>query len=92
MSMQNFQKLTGTVGVAEYIVKYVTKLDDKNSSVVFADAHTLAIMRVDDEFLHNTKIATSKANEEKKIAKACHRKHPTGRDIALVEVLHHMLG
>ena len=28
----------------------------------------------------------------KKIAKVCHRKHPTGRDIALVEVLHHMLG
>ena len=92
MSMQNLQILTGTVGVAKYIVKYVTKLDDRNSSVVFADAHTSAIMRVGDEFLHNTKIATSKANEEKKIAKARHRKHPTGRDIALVEVLHHMLG
>ena len=92
MSMQNFQILTGTVGVAKYIVKYVTKLDDGNGCVVFADAHTSAITRVGDDFLQKTKIATSSANEEKKIAKARHRKHPTGRDIALVEVLHHMLG
>ena len=92
MSIQNLQILTGTVGVAKYIVKYVTKLDDGNGCVVFADAHTSAITRVGDDFLHKRKIATSSANEEKKIAKARHRKHPTGRDIALVEVLHHMLG
>lgn len=67
MSMQNLQILTGTNGVARYIVKYVTKLDDGNRCVVFADAHTSAIMRVDHEFLHNTKVATSKANEEKKL-------------------------
>ena len=29
---------------------------------------------------------------KRKKLRARHRKHPTGRDIALVEVLHHMLG
>ena len=67
MSMQNFQKLTGTVGLAKYIVKYVTKLDDGNGSVVFADAHTSAITRVGDDFLQKKKIATSSANEEKNL-------------------------
>ena len=92
MSIQNLQILTGTVGVAKYIVNHVTKLDDGNGCVVFADAHTSAITRVGDNLLHKTKIATSSANEENIFAKARHRKHLTGRDIALVEVLHHMLG
>jgi len=92
MSMQNLQILTGTNGVARYIVKYVTKLDDGNRCVVFADAHTSAIMRVDHEFLHNTKVPASKANEKKKFAKARHFQHPIGRDIALVQVFQHMLG
>ena len=91
-SMQNFQILTGTNGVARYVVKYVTKLDEGNRCVVFADAHTGAVMRVDHQFLHNTKIARSKANVEKAYAKTRNLKHPTGRSVAVVETVQQLLG
>ena len=63
--MQNLQILYGANGVAWYVVKYIVKLDQGNHCIVWADAHTGAVMRAEHQFLHNTKITSSKANEEK---------------------------
>ena len=91
-SMQNAQILTGTNGVAKYVVKYVVKLDQGNRCNVWADAHTGAIMRVDHQFLHNTKIASSKHNEDKAHEKSKSWNKPTGRAIAFPEMQQQLLG
>ena len=80
--MQNAQVLTGTNGVARYVVKYVVKLDEGNRCVVWADSHSGAVIQAQHTFLHNTKITSSKANEDKSFAKFWESKHPVGKAIA----------
>ena len=87
----NYQILTGTNRVARYVVKYIVKLDECNRITVWADAHTGAAIRVEKQFLHNTKIVTSKIYEEKAFKKSRKSKHPTGRAIAFVECMQHLL-
>ena len=91
-SMQNAQILHGTNGVARYVVKYIVKLDDGNRCIVWADAHTGAVMRAEKDFLHNTKITSSKANENKAYEKSRKWRHPSGRAIAFTEMQQQLLG
>ena len=91
-SMMNYQVLTGTNGVARYVVKYIVKLDEGNRCTVWADAKSGAVVKVDHQILHNTKITTSKINENKAFEKSRRRDHPTGRAIAFVECVQHLLG
>lgn len=90
-SMMNYQVMHGTNGVARYVVKYVVKLDDGNRCTVWADAHSGATMRVENQFLHNTKIVRSKIYEEKAHERSRGGKHPSGRAIAFVECVQHIL-
>ena len=46
---------------------------------------------VERQFLHNTKIVTSKIYEDKAFKKSRKSKHPTGRAIAFVECMQHLL-
>ena len=91
-SMQNLQILYGTNGVARYVVKYIVKLDQGNRCIVWADAHTGAVMRAEHQFLHNTKITSSKVNEEKAHEKSRKWHLPSGRVIAFTEIQQHLLG
>ncbi|KAL7539846.1 hypothetical protein ACHAXR_009663, partial [Thalassiosira sp. AJA248-18] len=91
-SMQNAQILTGTNGVSRYVVKYIVKLDEGNRCTVWADQHTGAVIRAESNFLHNTKITSSKLNEDKAHAKSRKWQHPTGRVIAFTEMQQQMLG
>ena len=91
-SMQNAQILHGTNGVARYVVKYIVKLDDGNRCTVWEDSHTGAVMRAEHHFLHNTKITSSKANEDKAFKKSRDWHKPSGRAIAFTEMQQHILG
>ncbi|KAL7538852.1 hypothetical protein ACHAXR_012264, partial [Thalassiosira sp. AJA248-18] len=91
-SMQNAQILNGTHGVASYVVKYIVKLDEGNRCTVWSDAHTGAVMRAEHQFLHNTKITSSKKNEDKAFEKSRARHHPVGRAIAFIEQQQQILG
>ena len=90
-SMQNAQVLLHTNGVAKYVVKYITKFDDGNLAIMYVDAHTGAV-KVGSQFIHNSKIATSKLNEEKAIKQSRNKYHPMGRHIAHCEMLHQLFG
>ena len=91
-SMQNAQVLTNTGGVARYVVKYVTALDQGNRTVVWADPHSGAKVLVDKHFLHNPKISRSNRNEQKIFEKSRQYKHPLGRTVSPMEMLQQMLG
>ena len=91
-SMQNAQVLTSTGGVARYVVKYVTELDKGNRVVVWADSHSGAKLRVDKQFVPNTKITSSRVNQEKIQEKSREKKHDIGRAISYVEKLQMLLG
>ena len=91
-SMQNAQVITGTNGVARYVVKYIVKLDQGNRCTVWADPHSGAVMQIQKDFLHNTKITSSKINEDKAHEKSRKWYHPTGRAIAFTEMQQQILG
>lgn len=91
-SMQNAQVMTKTDGVARYVVKYVVELDKGNQHVIRADPHTGAGYHVDRQFLHNTKINRSRLNEERAFNNSRDRNHPTGRGIAVPEMMQPLLG
>ena len=91
-SQQNAQILHGSNGVAKYVVKYIVKLDQGNRCVVWADAHSGAVMQAEHQFLHNTKITSSKKNEEKAFEKSRKKFHPVGRAIAFTEEQQQVLG
>ena len=62
-SMQNIQMLTNCDGVSKYVCKYIGKIDEKDYAVVFVGGRGQLVTK--NVFLHNTKIATSKINENK---------------------------
>ena len=63
--MQNIQWLMECGSVSKYIVKYIGKIDEKNYVAVFTDANKNGTLVTKGIFLHSTKVATSKINEDK---------------------------
>jgi hypothetical protein len=89
-SMQNIQVLTQTGGVNKYVCKYIGKIDEQNYVVVKANsANGVPTLLTKSTFLHNTKIASSKMQEDKDRKKDS--SYPQGRYISHVEMLHQML-
>ena len=90
-SMQNIQLITNTGGCNKYCIKYVGKIDEQNSVVVYADSHKNGVLVSKASFLHNTKLSASKINEKKLINSKRESFHGRGRAIAETEMLHSML-
>ena len=90
-AMINFQSVTSSQGATKYVAKYVSKFDQGNRVIVFADTRTGQTL-VGKEFLHNTKIASSNFNEQRAFELSRHRDHPFGRDMPLLEIFHLLLG
>ena len=102
-SMQNIQLLTQTGGVNKYVCKYISKIDEQNYVVVKANGtdgkgskiysgnnkNRSAMLMTKSTFLHNTKVTSSKIQEDKDRQK--NLKYPQGRYISHVEMLHQML-
>ena len=90
-SMQNIQRLTATGGCNKYVVKYLSKIDEQNYVIISTDVHKNGVLKTREEFIHNSKISSSKYFED---AMKEHRKdknRPRGRAISIMEMLHSML-
>ncbi len=90
-SMQNLQWLTHCGGCHKYVVKYIGKIDEQNYVVVSTNGNKNGSLVTRGTFLHNTKIATSKINEDKMKTKKGDNKRVQGRCISLMEMVHSLL-
>jgi hypothetical protein len=88
-SMQNIQLLTNCGGVNKYVCKYIGKIDESNYVIINVDGQGQLVTK--HHFLHNTKIATSKFNEENVRREKRDASHVQGRCISQMEMLHVML-
>ena len=90
-SMQNAQVLTLANGANKYVAKYLVKIDEQNRVIIGCDAHRNGVLTSQSTFLHNTKVTTSKINEEKALSQQRNKNHPKGRAISLMEMYQVML-
>ena len=90
-SMQNAQALEHTNGTSKYVCKYLGKFDEGNYVVLCEDIHTGEWV-LGKTHLHNTKIVTSKFNEDKAFAKDRNKNHPKGRDMPHFEIRQILMG
>lgn len=90
-SMQNAQMLEHTNGCTKYCVKYITKFDEDNYVVLCQDIHTGEWV-LGKTRLHNTKIVSSKINEDKAFEQQRHKNHPKGRHLAHLEIRQLLMG
>jgi hypothetical protein len=89
-SMQNLQILVGTGGVNKYVCKYIGKIDETNYVVIKIDGHGRLVTRA--HFLHNTKVTSTKIQEDKVREKENRNSNaPQGRIISQMEMLHLIL-
>ena len=84
-SMQNAQALDHTNGISKYICKYIGKFDNGNYIILCEDSHTGEWV-LGKTRLHNTKIVTSKINEDKAFNNDRNKNHPKGRDMPHLEI------
>ena len=73
--MQNAQALEHKNGTSKYVCKYLGKFYDGNYVVLCEDIYTGEWV-IGKVHLHNTKILTSKINEDKSFAKESNSYHP----------------
>ena len=76
-SMQNAQALEHTNGTSKYVCKYLGKFDKGNYVVLCEDIQTGEWV-LGKKHLHNTKIVSSKYNEDKAFNKDRYKNHPKG--------------
>ena len=84
-SMQNVQMLTDCGGVNKYVVKYIGKIDEQNYVVIYADGRGQLVTK--GQFLHNTKITSSKKNDDEARSKRRDNNHPQGRAVSQNEMV-----
>ena len=89
--MQNIQQIFRCGGCNKYCVKYMSKIDEQNYVIVSVDGRENGVLVTRTEHLHNTKITSSKINEDQKREERRDSKMTHGRAISLCEMLHHML-
>jgi hypothetical protein len=90
-SMQNVQFLTHCGGVNKYVVKYIGKIDEQNYVIICTDGSKIGKLVSKAFFLHNTKVSTSKFNEDKVKDQNRNKNHVQGRAISQNEMVHVML-
>ena len=79
-SMQNIQMLTDCGGVNKYVCKYIGKIDEQNYVVMHVYGRGQLVTK--GQFLHNTKITSSKKNEDNARRKRRDFNHPQGRAVS----------
>jgi predicted GIY-YIG superfamily endonuclease len=90
-SMQNAQALDHSNGLVKYVCKYLGKFDEGNYVVLCRDIHTGQWV-LGKTHLHNTKIVSSKYNEDKAFAEGRQRSLPRGRELPFIEIMQLLLG
>lgn len=89
-SMNNIQELTHAGGAEKYVCKYMTKIDEGNRVIPQAGAN--GDIKMKEQFLYNTKITTSKINEDKALKQSRDKHKPMGRSVSQNEMLHQIFG
>ena len=90
-SMQNAQVLAHTNGISKYLCKYIAKMDEGNYVTLCQDAHTGQWV-LEKTHLHNTKIVSSKFNEDKAFAQQRKKNLPKGREMPYFEIRQIIMG
>ena len=90
-SMTNVQILAHASGIAKYILKYVGKFDQGSRAIASVNTQTGNI-RMGTQFMHNTKIESSRINEERASQQRRDHANPAGRDYPLFEMLQLIMG
>ena len=90
LSMVNAQLIGHANGIAKYILKYVGKFDEGTRVIASANAHTGAV-KVGSQFLHNTKITSSRMNEDKAFNQSRDKHLPHTRAMAILEMFQQMV-
>lgn len=88
LSMQNLQLLRNCGGVNKYVCKYIGKIDEQNYIIIFIDGKGQLVSK--KVFLHNTKVAGSKINEEKAKNQRRDKANIRGRLITHIEQIQSM--
>jgi hypothetical protein len=91
LSSQNLKYVTGYL-TSRYLAKYIAMVDEHNRVYVGAAGKDPDTVKLDSQFLHNTKITGSAIKESELRAQRRDRDHPTGRAISMMEVISVLLG
>jgi hypothetical protein len=75
----------------KYVCKYIGKIDEQNYIVVSVDGSKSGSLVTKSSFLHNTKVTSTKINEDKERETKRENKRVQGRAISQMEMLHMML-
>ena len=89
--MQNAQCLNHTNGLAKYVCKYISKFDEYNYVMLCQDMHSGEWV-LGQRHLHNTKVVTSKINEDKAFSRERHKNHFKGFKKAHMDIRQLFLG
>ena len=84
------KRLIEADGCCKYCCKYIGKIDQQNYSIVSMNGRDGKFI-TRSNFLHNTKVSSSKIQEYLKREARREHKYPQGRCIGLMEMLHNML-
>ena len=90
-SMQNVQRLDQAGGCCKYACKYLAKIDKQNYVVISMNKEKKGTIQTSSTYLHNTKISSSEAQQQKEKKERRDNQHPEGRIISLTEMMHVML-
>ena len=72
------------------VCEYIGKLDEQNNSVMFVDPKTNGSLVTVTTFFHNTKVSSTKINEEKEKYEKGVNSYPQRRYITHMGIMHHM--
>ena len=93
-SQSNLQYCT-TYSTSRYVTKYAAGIDEHNRvyiGVMTDDSDNGFSIRMDSQYLHNTKVTGSAINEKKVHEKRRDKHYPTGRGLAVTEAASQLLG
>ena len=91
LHMQNAQVLEHMNGLAKYVCKYITQVDEGNYVIICVDVDTGQWVMVKTH-LHNTKIVSSKINEDAKFMQQKFKYCPKGRANGYFELRQFAMG
>ena len=80
--MKNTQRITKKIICNKYCIKYVSKIDELNAVIAYANSHKNGKMTKKSKFLHNTTLSISKKNEEKNLNSKRYSSYARGRAVA----------
>ena len=86
--MKNCQLFNKSCSCYKYCCKYITKIDKQNYFIVEIDKHRTGKLVTKLNFLHNTKITSSKIQEEEENKKRKDTRLPDSKVISFTKMYH----